>query len=86
MQGRPRNRATMRQATLNAQSQPFGHTTANLASGGVCCTARLLRPDRVVKTAHRPRLRLVPLRRLAHQEVLPVASCLAAHIPKPWHH
>ncbi len=34
-------------------SQPFGHTTANLASGGVCSTARLLRRDRVVKTVHR---------------------------------
>ena len=33
-------------------SQPFGHTTANLASGGVCSTARLLRRDLLVKTAH----------------------------------
>lgn len=41
---------------LRTRPPPFGHTTANLASGGVCSTARLLHRDKafqLVKTVHR---------------------------------
>ena len=44
-------------ATSGAQRTPvpFGHTAANLASGGVCGTVRLLHRDLLVKTVHRRR-------------------------------
>lgn len=47
----------MRGATLNTSSQPFGRTTANLASGSACRTARLLQQRRFYSPPlhrHRP--------------------------------
>ena len=85
----PRHRTAMGGATLNAPSQPFGRTTANLASGSACCTARLLCHDLRVKMAHRRRpLLLIHLLRLAPCLVVRL-RCLAlveanywgAHIP-----
>lgn len=55
MRRHPRHRAT---TGAQRTSQPFGHTTANLASGGVCSTARFNRRPiqiMVVRTVHRHR-------------------------------
>lgn len=97
----PRHRATVRGAMSRAPSQPFGPTTANLASGSGCNTARLLcRAERdPLKTTHRLRLRsnsrhpacqmppLRPAQPVARGQAAPgVASSLAAHIPRRARH
>lgn len=53
----PRYRATAQAHRPTPCPKTGGHTTANLASGGVCSTARFAHRDQRVRTVH-PRLRV----------------------------